>query len=337
MPAMTPSEFVRALYKIALGREADSDGLSHWIQTMESSGDPSIVLRGILDSQEFRLRCEGPEFQADLAKDDEMQYPERMAEVPNVSAEEVHRSLPAPPIGFARDSLFAGIQWHQGWDIFEGVRLPGRNSVEELCGRLRLPTDLTGKRILDVGAWHGAFSFECERRGASEVVAFSLEDPELTGFHRIKALLNSKVEYVVGSVYNLQDYKLGQFDVILFLGVLYHLRYPLLAIDQLLGACRGELFIETHIIQEFNGLPIWRFYPGAELNNDPSNWFGPNIAAVITAFQTAGFDISLVEAWGDRAALRGVPSNLLGAFSGTYDGWSHELRSRLGLERPKCR
>ena len=198
MPAMTPSEFVRALYKIALGREADSDGLSHWIQAMESSGDPSIVLRGILDSQEFRLRCEGPEFQADLAKDDEMQYPERVAEVPNVSAEEVHRPLPAPPIGFARDSLFAGIQWHQGWDIFEGVRLPGRNSVEELCGRLRLPTDLTGKRILDVGAWHGAFSFECERRGASEVVAFSLEDPELTGFHRIKTLLNSKVEYVVG-------------------------------------------------------------------------------------------------------------------------------------------
>jgi FkbM family methyltransferase len=59
---MTPSEFVRALYKIALGREADSDGLSHWIQAMESRGDPSIVLRGILDSQEFRLRCEGPQF-----------------------------------------------------------------------------------------------------------------------------------------------------------------------------------------------------------------------------------------------------------------------------------
>jgi len=62
MAAMSPSEFVRALYKIALGREADLDGLSHWIQAIESSGDPSIVLRGILDSQEFRLRCEGPQF-----------------------------------------------------------------------------------------------------------------------------------------------------------------------------------------------------------------------------------------------------------------------------------
>ncbi len=62
MPAMSPNEFVGALYKVALGRDADSNGLSHWVRVMESSGDPSVVLRGILDSEEFRLRCQEPQF-----------------------------------------------------------------------------------------------------------------------------------------------------------------------------------------------------------------------------------------------------------------------------------
>ena len=178
------------------------------------------------------------------------------------------------------------------------MRLPGRNPVEELIERIQLPSDLTGKRVLDIGAWNGAFSFECERRGASEIVAFSLENPETSGFDRLKSLLGSKARYVTGSVYNLQDYDLGEFDIVLFLGVLYHLRYPLLAVDRLRKVCAGELFIETHVVDEFPDAPIWRFYPSAELAGDPSNWFGPNVPAVLTAFETAGFEISLLDEMG---------------------------------------
>lgn len=239
--------------------------------------------------------------------------------------------LPSPPVGFSSELLFAGIQWHQSWGVFEGVRLPGRNSVEELCEHIQLPIDLAGKRVLDIGAWNGGFSFECERRGASEVIAFSLENPETSGFNRLRAVLNSKVRYVTGSVYNLQDYALGEFDVVLFLGVLYHLRYPLLAIDRLRSTCRGELFIETHIIDEFAQYPVWRFYPGAELEGDSSNWFGPNTLAVITAFQTAGFDISLLDNWGNRASFKATPTGSLAAFDNTYEGQSHELQSKLKL------
>jgi tRNA (mo5U34)-methyltransferase len=234
-------------------------------------------------------------------------------------------------MGFSKELLFEGIHWHQGWDLFEGVRLPGRNSVEELCERIQLQPDLTGKRVLDIGAWNGAFSFECERRGALEIVAFSLENPETSGFNRLKPVLNSKVRYVTGSVYNLQDYDLGKFDLVLFLGVLYHLRYPMLAVDRLREACGGELFIETHIIHEYADHPIWRFYPGAELANDPSNWWGPNISAVVTAFQTAGFEISLLDSWGDRASFRATPSGT-SAFENTYEGQSTELQSRLNLQ-----
>jgi len=241
--------------------------------------------------------------------------------------------LPLPPAGFAQQLLFEGIHWHQGWNVFDGVRVPGRNSVEELRERIQLPSDLTGKRVLDIGAWNGAFSFECERRGASEVVAFSLENPETSGFNRLKSLLGSKVRYVTGSVYNLHEYELGTFDIVLFLGVLYHLRYPLLAVDRLREACTGELFIETYIIDEFAEDPIWRFYPGAELANDPSNWFGPNIPAVVTAFQTAGFEISFLESWGARASFKATPGASFAAFENTYEGQSHELQSRLNLQK----
>lgn len=186
------------------------------------------------------------------------------------------------PADFQADAFFAGVHWHQRWEIFPGVFVPGRNPVDFVCAAAQLPLDLTGKRVLDVGAWNGCFSFECERRGAAEVIAFSLEDPTQWGFDRLHRLLDSRVRYQRGSVYTLTPADLGLFDIILFFGVLYHLRYPLLAIDRLRGVCRcdpsprhtegeepeasasfsprptggegsgvrGEVFVETHVIDE---------------------------------------------------------------------------------------
>src|SRR5579864_1542419 len=76
-------------------------------------------------------------------------------------------SLPVAPSGFVAAELFDGIHWHQCWEVFDGIYLPGRNDIETILEYVGLPDDLTGKRVLDVGAWNGGFSFECERRGAS--------------------------------------------------------------------------------------------------------------------------------------------------------------------------
>src|SRR5438270_11900347 len=124
-----------------------------------------------------------------------------------------HDAPPAPP-GFSPESSFQGIHWHQKWEIYQGVFVPGHNPVGTLCTYAGLPAELSGKRVLDVGAWNGCFSFECERRGASEVVAYSLENPDESGFNRLKSLLNSKVSYIEGSVYALSPEKVGFFDVI---------------------------------------------------------------------------------------------------------------------------
>src|SRR5262249_21194629 len=152
----------------------------------------------------------------------------------------------------------------------------------------------------------------------SEVIALTLEDPDSVGFPRLQQALDSRVRFVCQSVYNLDPAELGQFDVVLFLGVLYHLRYPLLAVDKIRNVCRGSVYIETHVssdpppvrgwlarwMQTLSGdggerpeVPVWRFYKGDELNRDKSNWFGPNCRAVIEAFDSAGFNTELRKTW----------------------------------------
>jgi tRNA (mo5U34)-methyltransferase len=240
---------------------------------------------------------------------------------------------PSAPPGFRPESFFKDGRWHQRWEIFPAVFTPGHNDVEFLCNATCLPRDLSGKRVLDVGAWNGCFSFECERRGAEEVIALDLENPDDTGFNRLKKLLGSAVRHVNGSVYTLSPREFGTFDIILFFGVLYHLRHPLLAIDRLRSVCTGEVFVETHVIDDHAWLrspstlppemlsvlrktPIWRQYGAFELHpQDQSNWFGPNVAAVMEAFQTAGFEVAHTESWPGRAAFHArataVPARLL--------------------------
>jgi tRNA (mo5U34)-methyltransferase len=260
-------------------------------------------------------------------------------------------SAPPAPAGFDAAATFAGVQWHQRWELFDGVHLPGRNDVGDILNHVGLPQDLTGRRVLDIGAWNGGFSFECERRGASEVVAFSLEDPATSGFNRLKATLGSKTTYVLGSVYNLDPEELGAFDIVLFLGVLYHLRYPLLAADKIRAVTRGELFIETHVIERcfipagrtsrealmldqvspvLCDVPLWQFYRHGQLNDDPSNWFGPNIPAVVEGFGSAGFDVTVTKQWGGRAAFRATPT-VRSDFARTYEGQSPTLQQGLKL------
>jgi tRNA (mo5U34)-methyltransferase len=250
--------------------------------------------------------------------------------------------IPPPPPGFDKRNFFEGIYWHQTWQIFQGIWTPGVNQIMDVIINLDLAPDLTGKRVLDIGAWNGCLSFECERRGAREVIALGPEEPAGTGFYRIRDALGSKrTHYVRGSVYDLDPKKLGYFDIVLFCGVLYHLRYPLLGIDNVRRICCGEVFVETFLIDEHivlgeNGQtshvplrqlspalvsqPMWQFYRRDELDQDPSNWSGPNAAAVIQAFGSAGFDMRLVKAWGNRGAFHGRVRKELPEFLGPTSG-----------------
>ena len=249
-------------------------------------------------------------------------------------------------------ALFQSVpHWHQRWEIFQGIFTPGRNSVEAMLGNSGVPVDLSGKRVLDVGTFNGCCAFECERRGASEIIALDLQTPEELGFTALKtALRSNRVRYHRGSVYHLDPEEIGTFDMILFFGVLYHLRYPLLAIDQLRRVSRGTIYCETLVIDQrflaegkdfqpisaYHGaltqVPLWQFYKANELAGDYSNWFGPNIQAVLDAFESAGLSASLISQWGDRAAFQAV-AGAADTMRQSYEGASEIVRTELALGR----
>jgi tRNA (mo5U34)-methyltransferase len=214
------------------------------------------------------------------------------------------------------------VMWHQRWEIEPGVFTPGRNDVSKLLSRAGVPPRLDGLRVLDVGAFNGCVAFEMERRGAEAVVALDIMTPAATGFDRLAGLLDSKVEWVRGSVYELDPDLHGTFDVVIFFGVLYHLRYPILALDRLRSVTTGHLYVESHVIDNrwvdphrwkrligrrlvsSSRVPVWRQYRPYELHpDDPSNTFGPNTAAVTSALENSGFSVTASSTWDDRAAF----------------------------------
>jgi tRNA (mo5U34)-methyltransferase len=160
--------------------------------------------------------------------------------------------------------------------------------------RLRLPRDLTGKTVLDVGTWDGFFAYEAERRGASRIVAtdhhaWNAPGWGDAGFRCAHRAFGSSVEPQDVDVLDHSPERLGTFDVVLFLGVLYHMRHPLLALERM-AAMTGELLVlETHVESLGVRRPLAAFYPDAELDADDSNWWGPNLSAVEALLRAAGF------------------------------------------------
>jgi tRNA (mo5U34)-methyltransferase len=190
------------------------------------------------------------------------------------------------------------LRWYHTIDLGQGVVTRGVDNTPERLPRVRFPEDLSGKSVLDIGAWDGFFSFEAERRSASRVVACDYyawhgvgwgTGRGKDGFELARAALNSKVEDVSLDVLDLAPEKIGTFDVVLFLGVLYHVPNPLLALERVASVSKGLLILETVVDMVGIGRPAAAFYPDKELNNDPTNWWGPNHAAVEGMLKGVGF------------------------------------------------
>jgi tRNA (mo5U34)-methyltransferase len=163
---------------------------------------------------------------------------------------------------------------------------------------------------LDVGCWDGFYSFEAERRGASRVLATDSYTWQRKswgskeGFELARRTLGSRVEDLEIDVLDLSPERVGVFDVVLFLGVLYHMKHPLLALERVASVTERLCIVETVIDLLYVPRPALAFYPGAELNHDESNWFGPTPAAVEAMLRSAGFRrVERVWPSGPRLAL----------------------------------
>ncbi|MBZ0157310.1 MAG: TIGR04290 family methyltransferase [Alphaproteobacteria bacterium] len=172
-----------------------------------------------------------------------------------------------------------------------------------------IPSDLRGKTVLDVGCNAGYYSIEMKRRGAERVVGIDF-DPDYLAQARFAAeVCGVDIELRQLSVYEVGQ--LGErFDIVLFMGVLYHLRHPLLALDLLHEHVVGDILVFQSMLRgsskvaqlkddyPFEEEGIFR-HPGfphlyfieKNYSGDPTNWWLPNRSCVEAMLRSSGFEI----------------------------------------------
>jgi len=200
--------------------------------------------------------------------------------------------------------------WHQQFELAPGTMTPGTSSVSFLLDEAGVPADLSGRSVLDVGTSNGGCAFEAERRGASRVVAVDIFPPEWFGFADLRRLCGSEVEFVQATVYELPERVKEEFDLVLFFGVLYHLRHPLLALDRLRDLVRQDVMLETAVCDHEHPVvsqgDYIRFYRGNELNGDSSNWFVPSMSTLVNWMGSCGYLVTQVNGWPSGAPQRAM-------------------------------
>jgi tRNA (mo5U34)-methyltransferase len=187
------------------------------------------------------------------------------------------------------------LSWYHRMELPGGVVTPGVSEAARGLRRLRLPERLDGLSVLDIGAWDGFYSFEAKRRGAARVVAtdsYSWSGEgwgTKEGFLLARAALGVDVEDVDVDVMDLSAAGIGRFDLVLLLGVLYHLRDPITALERAAEVTAGRLIIETETSLTWYRSPAAAVYPRRELNDDDTNWWALNPAALRGLLRRAGF------------------------------------------------
>ena len=207
----------------------------------------------------------------------------------------IPKKMPVPLSHMDLQTKAAAIRWYHTLDLGGGVVTNGVDDTPIRLARLDLPSSLAGQTVLDIGAWDGFFSFEAERRGAARVVASDYYSwhgsgwGTKAGFELAREALGSRVEDVDIDVMELSPGSIGTFDIVFFLGVLYHLPHPLLALERVASVTRQLLIVETVVDMIGIRRPAVAFYPERELNADPTNWWAPNVPAMHGMLRTVGF------------------------------------------------
>jgi SAM-dependent methyltransferase len=232
----------------------------------------------------------------------------------------------------ARAMVAAYPRWYHRIEVRPGLVTPGVNDSPQQLQMLQLPTDCSGIRALDIGARDGFFSFELERRGA-DVLAVDYMPAERTGFPVAAQLLGSRVAFRQANIYELTPEDLGTFDLILFLGLLYHLPDPIRALRIVRRLCTWRMYLETMVIDDIMPMPdgietslagldprlpdvpLMRFFPGDSYNGDPTNYWGPNVRCVEAMATETEFRVERVARVPKRAVFQcAVTSNPRSAY-----------------------
>ena len=186
----------------------------------------------------------------------------------------------------------ARLGWYHSMELPDGRVIPGFHSLATLRNRMAqfpVPADLRGKRALDIGAWDGWFNFELERRGAR---VMAVDSTAIERFGIARDLLGSQAEYRIDDVCRLSPAHIGYFDIVMFLGVLYHLKHPMLALEKVCELSTDIVCVESFVSGvggDLAATPVMEFYETTELCGQFDNWMGPNTACLLAMCRSAGF------------------------------------------------
>jgi tRNA (mo5U34)-methyltransferase len=220
-------------------------------------------------------------------------------------------SAPALDVAELRAQV-AGRQWYHTLELAPGVVTPGWFDTRPIVPKLPLPESLEGMRCLDVGTFDGFWAFEMERRGASEVIATDLLDPEEwdwpagsspetvrelaerkrggDGFRLAREALGSRVQLLERSVYDLGPEELGEFDFAYLGSLLLHLRDPVRALERVREVTAGRLLV-VDVYDPLMSL-LFRHRPIATLDGlGRPWWWQSNIAGLVRMVEAAGFAV----------------------------------------------
>jgi tRNA (mo5U34)-methyltransferase len=216
--------------------------------------------------------------------------------------------------GPAREELVARVAaagwWYQRIDLGQGVfTVEGPQYHEVIWQRVSgaFPAHLAGAAVLDVGCNAGYFAIEMKRRGAGRVLGVEPVPLHFAQATLCRDVLGLDIEYLPLDAHELARID-ETFDIVVFTGVLYHLRHPLLALEQVGRLCRDVIVVETECIIDdprnvvyarqgaqgqvaVTGCPrgFMKFVETSELNNDGSNWWIPDTECVLAMLRTVGF------------------------------------------------
>ena len=210
---------------------------------------------------------------------------------------------------------------HDLGDWFQNLRLDGVQtapnhflgdypSVKWRAFAHAIPADLTGWSVLDIGCNAGFYSHEMKRRGAGRVLGIDTDARYLAQARFAADVAGLEIEFRQMSVYELPQLE-ERFDLVLFLGVFYHLRYPLLALDILHAFAVDNMLVFQSMLRGssevtalaadygFNDITLFEqdaaprtYFIEHRYAGDPTNWWIPNRAAAEAMLRAAGFHIT---------------------------------------------
>jgi len=188
------------------------------------------------------------------------------------------------------------LPWFHQIDFGNGLLTPGAiraSAIERIERCIFGALDVAGKSVLDIGCWDGAYSLAAIRRGAVRVLAtdhyaWHGGPGDRRSFELVRKHLAPTIEAMDAPVEELTEDRIGTFDVVLFMGVFYHLRHPFAVLEQVAKLAREVLVVESRITSTLVPWPVMRFHPGT-FEGDPTNWWTPNRSCMEALLRDVGF------------------------------------------------